>query len=287
MKTKNLILLESFMKLKIHEAQSNLKKGETLDTDILAEAIFKGLKDTLNESSNVGKGSNVSWKYGTGKATGKVVSVHKDSVTRTIKGSEVSRKGSEENPAFVIEQSNGDRVLKLKSEVKPVAKLDEGDDMNMEEGIFDGLKNMFNKNSTMGKGATDTMQSARDLTNQGIDKVKQAGKAVSDKTKQVAGDIKTDYQVGSGAGEMKKIAANLSKLDSKFAAQKADLSQRWSAINKERAQFKNSYKAAKSQLQANLEPVYQALAQALKVDATQIGWMDKIDATLKQKNLAA
>lgn len=189
MNTKNLILLEAYMKAKIQDAQSNLKEGETLNTDELAE------------------------------------------------------------------------------------------------GIFDGLKNMFGKDSTVGKGASDAMQSARDVTNQGINNVKQAGKAVADKTKQVAGDIKSDYQVGSGAGEMKKIAANMSKLDANFAQQKADLGQRWSAINKERAQFVKTYKAAKSQLQGKLAPVYQSLAQALKMDTSQAGWMDKIDATLKQKNL--
>lgn len=179
MKTKNLIMLESYMKLRINEAQSKLKENETLDTDKLAE------------------------------------------------------------------------------------------------GIFDGLKNMFNKDSTIGKGTSDTMQSMRDTTNRGINKAKQ-----------VAGNVKSDYQIGNGAGEMKKIAGNLAKLDAKFGQQKADLGQRWSAINKERAKFQQTYKAAKLQLQNSLEPVYQSLAKAMKIDTTQPNWMDKIDATLKQKSLA-
>lgn len=278
MKTKNLILLESFMKLKIQEAQSNLEKGETLDTDVLANGIFESLKNTLNESTSISKGSNVSWKYGTGTATGKVESVHKGSVTRSYKGSEIHRNGSEENPALVILQPNGSRVLKLKSEVKSADKLKQGKKLDnadkLEEGIFDGIKNIFTKDSTISKGATNTIQAARDAANQRIDKVKQ-----------VASNVKSDYQVGTGAAEMKKIASNLAKLDAKFGEQKADLSQRWSAINKERAKFQQTYKAAKKQLQDKLAPVYQTLAKAMKIDATQADYMDKIDAVLKQKNL--
>ena len=67
------------------------------------------------------KGTPVSWKYGTGTATGKIESVHKEPVTRTIKGAEIHRNGSADDPAFVIVQENGSRVLKLRSEVKPVA----------------------------------------------------------------------------------------------------------------------------------------------------------------------
>jgi hypothetical protein len=64
------------------------------------------------------KGTQVSWKYGTGTATGKVESVHKEPVTRKLKGSDVTRNGSADDPALLIVQENGDRVLKLKSEVK-------------------------------------------------------------------------------------------------------------------------------------------------------------------------
>ncbi|GAB3867820.1 hypothetical protein GCM10028824_11050 [Hymenobacter segetis] len=64
------------------------------------------------------KGTQVSWKYGTGSATGKIESVHKEPISRTIKGSVIHRNGSATDPAFVIVQENGDRVLKLKSEVK-------------------------------------------------------------------------------------------------------------------------------------------------------------------------
>ncbi|RZK99158.1 MAG: DUF2945 domain-containing protein [Hymenobacter sp.] len=64
------------------------------------------------------KGTQVSWKYGTGTATGKVESVHKEPITRKLKGSDITRNGSDDDPALLIVQDNGDRVLKLKSEVK-------------------------------------------------------------------------------------------------------------------------------------------------------------------------
>ena len=63
------------------------------------------------------KGTPITWKYGTGTASGKIESVHKEPITRTLKGSEITRNGSVEDPAFVIVQANGDRVLKLRSEV--------------------------------------------------------------------------------------------------------------------------------------------------------------------------
>jgi len=66
------------------------------------------------------KGTKVNWKYGTGTATGKIEETHKESITRKLKGHAVTRHGTADNPAFVILQTNGDRVLKLKSEVQVV-----------------------------------------------------------------------------------------------------------------------------------------------------------------------
>jgi hypothetical protein len=64
------------------------------------------------------KGTKVSWKYGIGSATGKIESVHKEPVTRKIKGHDIHRNGSAEDPALLIVQENGNKVLKLQSEVK-------------------------------------------------------------------------------------------------------------------------------------------------------------------------
>jgi hypothetical protein len=59
----------------------------------------------------------VSWSWGNGTAAGTVVEVHHAKVTRTIKGSEITRNGTDDDPAYVIEQEDGSTVLKLRSEV--------------------------------------------------------------------------------------------------------------------------------------------------------------------------
>ncbi|NJC24691.1 hypervirulence associated TUDOR domain-containing protein [Neolewinella antarctica] len=63
-------------------------------------------------------GSKVSWKWGNGTAEGKVKETWSEEVTRTIKGSKITRKGEEGNKALLIEQEDGDEVLKLESEVE-------------------------------------------------------------------------------------------------------------------------------------------------------------------------
>ena len=64
------------------------------------------------------KGTKVSWKYGTGTATGKIESIHKEATEQTIKGHKIHRNGTPDDPALLIVQDNGDKVLKLQSEVK-------------------------------------------------------------------------------------------------------------------------------------------------------------------------
>ncbi|WP_028474270.1 DUF2945 domain-containing protein [Nocardioides alkalitolerans] len=63
-------------------------------------------------------GTTVTWKWGSSNASGKVTEVHHDKVTRTSKGSEITRDGSDDDPAYVIEQEDGTVVLKLRSEVE-------------------------------------------------------------------------------------------------------------------------------------------------------------------------
>jgi len=68
--------------------------------------------------TQISKGSKVKWDWGQGTATGTVQEVFTKSVTRTLKGSEVTRNGSEDTPAYLIEQEDGDEVLKLSTEVE-------------------------------------------------------------------------------------------------------------------------------------------------------------------------
>lgn len=64
------------------------------------------------------KGDTVSWTWGSGTATGTVQESFTDKVTRTIKGKEITRDASTDEPAYLIEQEDGDRVLKSASEIK-------------------------------------------------------------------------------------------------------------------------------------------------------------------------
>jgi Hypervirulence associated proteins TUDOR domain len=64
------------------------------------------------------KGDTVTWSWGQGKATGKIVETFTEKVTRKIKGKSVTRNASKDEPAHLIEQEDGDRVLKSASEIE-------------------------------------------------------------------------------------------------------------------------------------------------------------------------
>jgi hypothetical protein len=65
------------------------------------------------------KGQQVVWDWGGGTASGTIKDRYARKVTRKIKGSEITRDGDKENPAYLIEQDDGDEVLKLASELRP------------------------------------------------------------------------------------------------------------------------------------------------------------------------
>ena len=82
--------------------------------------------------SSIAKGDTVTWKWGTGKANGKVLAIYHKSVTRKLKNSSITRNGSKDNPAYLIvrvlenadseagespEVIDGSKILKLKSEL--------------------------------------------------------------------------------------------------------------------------------------------------------------------------
>lgn len=62
-------------------------------------------------------GDSVEWSWGNGTGTGKVIERFTGDVTRTLKGSEVTRTASKDEPAFLIEQEDGDQVLKAITEL--------------------------------------------------------------------------------------------------------------------------------------------------------------------------
>ena len=67
--------------------------------------------------AKLSEGDTVKWTWGSGTATGEVQSIFHQKTVRTIKGSEVTRNGTKDDPAIYIQQDDGDTVLKLASEV--------------------------------------------------------------------------------------------------------------------------------------------------------------------------
>lgn len=68
------------------------------------------------------KGDTVQWNYGKGTAEGKITETFTEPVKKKIKGTEVKRNASKKEPAYLIEQKDGDKVLKKDSEVKKTKK---------------------------------------------------------------------------------------------------------------------------------------------------------------------
>lgn len=64
------------------------------------------------------KGQAVSWQWSGSIAHGKVAERFERRVQRTIQGSRIVRKGSPDDPAYLVEQEDGGRALKLGSELK-------------------------------------------------------------------------------------------------------------------------------------------------------------------------
>ena len=59
----------------------------------------------------------VKWNWGQGTACGQITERFERTVSRTLKGSEITRHGSSDDPAYLIEQDDGAQVLKLGSEL--------------------------------------------------------------------------------------------------------------------------------------------------------------------------
>ena len=63
------------------------------------------------------KGQAVTWHWGTGTAHGKVEERFERRVQRTIKGAKIVKNGTAANPAYLVSQDDGGRVLKRGSEL--------------------------------------------------------------------------------------------------------------------------------------------------------------------------
>lgn len=68
--------------------------------------------------SGYSENTEVQWDWGNGTGKGKITKVYTRKITRTIKGTDVTREADDDCPAYLIEQDDGDEVLKSHSEVK-------------------------------------------------------------------------------------------------------------------------------------------------------------------------
>ena len=68
------------------------------------------------------KGDKVHWNWGKSQAEGTIVEKSEKTIKKKIKGTEVKRKGSKEEPSYVIKQAKGNEVVKSESELSPGKK---------------------------------------------------------------------------------------------------------------------------------------------------------------------
>ncbi len=72
----------------------------------------------MSTSNSFRTRQHVEWNWGSGTACGQIAGRFERRISRTIEGSEILRNGSEDDPAYLIEQDDGGKVLKLGSELK-------------------------------------------------------------------------------------------------------------------------------------------------------------------------
>lgn len=63
-------------------------------------------------------GTEVEWDWGNRTASGEVRNTFTSEVIRQFNGSKIKRRATKNNPAYLILQKDGDRVLKLHSEIR-------------------------------------------------------------------------------------------------------------------------------------------------------------------------
>ena len=71
----------------------------------------------MSNSNSYQTSEYVKWEWGNGEGKGQIKERFEREVTRTLQGSEVTKDGDSDNPAYLIKQEDGDEVLKRGSEL--------------------------------------------------------------------------------------------------------------------------------------------------------------------------
>ena len=72
----------------------------------------------MTAKKDISKGDDVEYKWGKSTVEAEVTKVHTDDTEKTIKGSTIKRKASEDEPAVEVKTEKGAKALKSTSEVK-------------------------------------------------------------------------------------------------------------------------------------------------------------------------
>lgn len=72
----------------------------------------------MSNSNSFQTNQYVQWNWGNGTGKGQITERFEREVTRTLQGTEVTKDGDEDNPAYLIKQEDGDEVLKRGSELE-------------------------------------------------------------------------------------------------------------------------------------------------------------------------
>lgn len=67
--------------------------------------------------------SNVIWKWLGREIHGRVLAVYTQRVSKTIKGKQITRNGSKENPAYLVISDAGNQALKLQTELHAPSRI--------------------------------------------------------------------------------------------------------------------------------------------------------------------
>ena len=83
--------------------------------DGVSRALPGGTTEPMADDFHIN--DTVEWNWGNGVGVGKIVERFTSEVTRTIKGTQVKRNASQDAPAYLIEQEDGQHVLKSSKEL--------------------------------------------------------------------------------------------------------------------------------------------------------------------------
>ena len=72
----------------------------------------------MSNANSFQTGQYVKWNWGNGEGKGQIEDRFEREVKRTLQGSEITKDGDEDNPAYLIKQEDGDKVLKRGSELE-------------------------------------------------------------------------------------------------------------------------------------------------------------------------